>query len=90
MVQLLYCLLSLSLLFTASFLYVILRCLLVCNSSLLLSSPAGNEVHVVVNTDTEYEKKDTSNHFGLKCQIVGYEWTNGSKEVSLAAFGVCL
>lgn len=39
-------------------------------------------MHVVVNTDTEYEKKDSNNHFGLKCQVVGYEWTSDPSEVS--------
>ncbi len=33
----------------------------------------GNEVHIV---DTEYEKKDSANHYGLKCQVVGYEWSD--------------
>ena len=42
----------------------------------------GNEVHLVVNVDTEYEKKDAANHFGLKCQVVGYEWTNQPVDVS--------
>ena len=43
----------------------------------------GNEVHLVVNVDTEYEKKDTANHFGLKCQVVGYEWTDQPSDVSV-------
>lgn len=43
----------------------------------------GNEVHIVANVDTEYEKKDTANHFGLKCQVVGYEWTDQPSDVSL-------
>ena len=42
----------------------------------------GNEVHIVVNTDTEYEKKDANNHFGLKCQVVGYEWASNPTDVS--------
>lgn len=46
-----------------------------------LSKPAGNEVHVSVCTDTEYEKRDGANHFGLKCQAVGYEWTSNPAEV---------
>lgn len=46
-------------------------------------TPAGNEVHIVVNTDTEYEKKDASNHFGLKCQVIGYEWANNPTDVSI-------
>ena len=43
----------------------------------------GNEVHLVVNVDTEYEKKDSANHFGLKCQVVGYEWTDRPSDVSI-------
>ena len=43
----------------------------------------GNEVHIVVNADTEYEKKDSANHFGLKCQVVGYEWTKHPADVSV-------
>ena len=39
-------------------------------------------MHIVVNTDTEYEKKDANNHFGLKCQAIGYEWTSDPSEVS--------
>ena len=35
----------------------------------------------MVNTDSEYEKKDTNNHFGLKCQVIGYEWTDQASEV---------
>ena len=46
-----------------------------------LSKPAGNEVHISVCTDTEYEKRDGANHFGLKCQAVGYEWTSNPAEV---------
>ena len=42
----------------------------------------GNEVHIVVQADTEYDKKDSSNHYGLKCQVVGYEWTNNTADVS--------
>ena len=42
----------------------------------------GNEVHIVANVDTEYEKKDSANHFGLKCQVVGYEWSDQSFDVS--------
>ena len=45
-------------------------------------SYTGNEVHIVVNTDTEYEKKDGNNHFGLKCQVVGYEWASNPTDVS--------
>jgi len=41
----------------------------------------GNEVHIVVNADTIYEKRDNSNHFGMKCQVVGYEWTNTPNNV---------
>ena len=43
----------------------------------------GNEVHIVVQTDTEYEKKDSNNHFGLKCQVVGYEWSSKTSDVSV-------
>lgn len=39
-------------------------------------------MHIVVNTDTEYEKKDANNHFGMKCQVIGYEWTSDPSEVS--------
>ena len=39
-------------------------------------------MHIVVNTDTEYEKKDANNHFGIKCQVIGYEWTSDPSEVS--------
>ena len=35
----------------------------------------GNEVHIVVNTETEYEKRDKSNHFGIKCKVIGHEWS---------------
>ncbi len=41
----------------------------------------GNEVHIVVNVDTEYEKKDSANHYGLKCQVVGYEWSDNPSDV---------
>ena len=41
----------------------------------------GNEVHVVINTDTEYEKKEKKNHFGVKCKLIGYEWPTSGKEV---------
>ena len=43
----------------------------------------GNEVHISVCTETEYEKRDGSNHFGLKCQVVGYEWTTVPTEVRM-------
>jgi E3 ubiquitin-protein ligase MYCBP2 len=43
----------------------------------------GNELHIEIQTDTEYDKKDTANHFGLKCQIMGFEW-NASYSKSLA------
>ena len=43
----------------------------------------GNEVHISVNTDTEYEKKDANNRFGLKCQVVGYEQTIHTADVSV-------
>ena len=38
---------------------------------------------MVVNVDTEYEKKDSANHFGLKCQVVEYEWTDQPVDVSM-------
>lgn len=41
----------------------------------------GNEVHISVCTETEYEKRESANHFGLKCQVVGYEWTTVPTEV---------
>lgn len=47
----------------------------------LCTLTSGNEVHIVVNTETEYVKKDTNNRFGLKCQVVGYEWTSEPSEV---------
>ena len=46
-----------------------------------LLNNAGNEVHISVCTETEYEKRDGTNHFGLKCQAVGYEWTSNPAEV---------
>ena len=42
----------------------------------------GSEVHIVVQADTEYDKKDSNNHYGLKCQVVGYEWTSNTADVS--------
>ncbi len=39
----------------------------------------------MVHTDTEYDKKDFSNHYGLKCQVVGYEWTAKTTDVSIQA-----
>jgi E3 ubiquitin-protein ligase MYCBP2 len=51
-----------------------------------LSTPAGlvllpgNEVHIIVNTDTEYEKRDKNNHYGIKCQLIGYEWSNDTSQ----------
>ncbi len=44
----------------------------------------GNEVHIVINADTEYEKRENTNHYGMKCQVVGYEWTNRPNNVSHA------
>jgi hypothetical protein len=41
----------------------------------------GNEVHIIVNTDTEYEKRDKNNHYGIKCQLIGYEWSNDTSQV---------
>ena len=43
--------------------------------------PAGNEVHISTHLDTEYEKKDSNNHFGFKLQVIGYEWSTEYKEV---------
>ena len=50
----------------------------------------GNEVHIVANIDTEYEKNDAANHFGLKCQVVGYEWTDQPSEVSSRCCSTCV
>ncbi len=41
----------------------------------------GNEVHLVVGTDTEYEKKDDKNHYGVKCKVIGYEWSDNAQQV---------
>ena len=46
-------------------------------------SPTGNELHLEVHTDTEYDKKEDASHFGLKCQVMGFEW-NASCARSLA------
>lgn len=54
----------------------------------LLYMVAGNEVHIVVKTDTEYEKKDSNNHFGLKCQVIGYEWSSNPSDVSIPTLTV--
>ena len=35
----------------------------------------GNELHLEVHTDTEYDKKEEASHFGLKCQVMGFEWS---------------
>ena len=51
------------------------------------SVAVGNEVHISVCTETEYEKKDSNNHFGLKCQLVGYEWTSDPAEVHTCSQG---
>ena len=40
-----------------------------------LLSPTGNELHIEVHTDTEYDKKEDASHFGLKCQVMGFEWS---------------
>jgi len=42
----------------------------------------GNEVNIQVVMDTEYEKHEDANHYGIRCQVVGYEWGTSSKEVS--------
>ena len=47
---------------------------------------SGNEVHIVINTDTEYEKKEKKNHFGVKCKLIGYEWPNIGKEVCTVCY----
>ena len=44
---------------------------------------SGNEVHIAVNTDTEYEKRDKNNHFGVKCKVIGYEYSDDIKEVGI-------
>lgn len=41
----------------------------------------GNEVHIVIGTDTEYEKKDKTNHYGIKCKVIGYEWSDNAQQV---------
>ena len=41
----------------------------------------GNEVNVRVVMDTEYEKHEDANHYGIRCQVVGYEWSASHKEV---------
>ena len=43
----------------------------------------GSEVNVRVVMDTEYEKHDDANHYGIRCQVVGYEWGASHSEVSL-------
>ena len=43
----------------------------------------GNEVNVRVVMDTEYEKHDDANHYGIRCQVVGYEWSASHKQVCL-------
>ena len=62
------------------------KCLLLLTNFRLFTCNilAGNEVHIVVKTDTEYEKKDSNNHFGLKCQVIGYEWSNNPSDVSIS------
>ena len=45
--------------------------------------PAGNEVHISTHLDTEYEKKDSNNHFGFKLQVIGYEWSTEYSDVSI-------
>ena len=39
-------------------------------------------MHIAVNTDTEYEKREENNHFGVKCKVIGYECSDDVKEVS--------
>lgn len=43
----------------------------------------GNEVNIRVVMDTEYEKHEDVNHYGIRCQVVGYEWSASHKEVCL-------
>jgi len=43
----------------------------------------GNEVNIRVVTDSEYEKHEDANHYGIRCQIVGYEWSASHKEVNV-------
>ncbi len=47
----------------------------------------GNEVHIVIHADTEYDKKESNNHFGMKCQVVGYEWTMKMEDVGFERLG---
>jgi len=42
----------------------------------------GNVVNIRVVTDTEYEKHEDANHYGIRCQVVGYEWSTSNKEAS--------
>lgn len=44
----------------------------------------GNEVNIRVVMDTEYEKHEDANHYGIRCQVVGYEWSASHKEVCLS------
>jgi len=42
----------------------------------------GNTVNIQVVMDTEYEKHEDANHFGIRCQVIGYEWGISNKEAS--------
>ena len=35
----------------------------------------------MVGSDTEYEKREKNNHYGIKCKVIGYEWSNDSQQV---------
>lgn len=50
---------------------------------MVINYNVGNEVHIVVNTETEYEKRDKSNHFGIKCKVIGHEWSPQPNEVGV-------
>ena len=42
----------------------------------------GNEVNIRVVMDTEYEKHDDANHYGIRCQVVGYECSSSHDKVA--------
>ena len=33
--------------------------------------------------NTEYKKRDDVNHYGTRCQVVGYEWSVSHKQVCM-------
>ena len=37
----------------------------------------------MVNTETEYEKRDKSNYYGIKCKVIGHEWSPQPNEVCI-------